>query len=582
MSRWRWLRAEIADGPGTFLVRVWPPTRLLALPAYLLIVLALTWPLARDFGRALPTVLGHVDSLLQAYILGWDWRALATHPLGVFDAPIFHPERRTLTYMDHLLGEAVLGAPVFTLTGNHAAGYNFVFLLGFVLSAWTMYRLVRWLGVSRPGSFLCGYLFAMSPYRLCNLVDLNLLQTQFLPLGMLFGLRFARERRSRDLWGATLTLAVQAYFAWYYVFLLATIYATVLAHALAVRRIGWRDLITPRTAAALLVAALLILPVAYPYWMERAAAPDFRRTIHQSTLYAADPFDYLRVNVFNRTRGFIGPLSGDLAYWPGLVTIVLATLGIVAWRRMPGRGGEAGIAALVALVGFVLSLGPFLRLAGHQTAIQLPFVLLFRHVPGFDAIRAPGRYAVVVLLGGVMLAGLGYEHARRRLAYRGRRATAALAVVSLVLGVVDSYSVPVPMVPFPDLRHPPAVYRWLREWPRDGAVLELPCPAYEKDERMVDAVRQLYTHVHRRPRLDGVSGFVPVATRELRLAVQEFPGARALEAAARSGARLIVMHYGDLAPGARQTLRARAAREPRLRTLAAFGDDVVYELRGSE
>jgi hypothetical protein len=561
------------------------PARLLAVPLYLALTLVLTWPLVREFPRALPTVLEHTDALLQAYLVGWDWRALASHPLGVFDAPIFHPERRTLTYVDPLLGEAVLAAPAGALTGNLAFGYNVALVIGFVASAWAAYRLARWLGVSRAGSHLCGFWFCFSAYRLCNIVDLNLLHTQFLPLGTWFALRFARERRDRDLWGLALTLAVQAYFAWYYVFFLATIYATVLVHALVTRRLGWRDLVRPRVVLALVACVALLAPVLVPFVVERALVPEFHRTLYQSQLYAADPLDYARVPIFNTTRGAIGPLSGDLAYWPGLAACLFALVGLAAWwrdrrSRSTARSSfgtsEVGIALSIGIVGFVLSLGPFLRIAGHQTHIPLPFAFLFEHFAGFQAIRATGRFAVLVLIGTLILAGTGYEIVRRRV---GERRTAILFATAFAITLVDSLAVPVPLVPFPDLRHPPEVYRWLSTEPPSGPVLELPCPPLEKDERVIDAARQLYQHVHRRPRLDGVSGFVPPSARALRLAAQEFPGEHALDLAERNDARLIVMHYGDLAPSVRDSIRTRAAATPRLRPLATFGDDVVYEIR---
>src|SRR5438552_2417295 len=76
-------------------------------PGYLVATLAVTWPLARAFRTALPAVFNSIDPLLQTFILGWDRHAFATGLLRVFDAPIFFPERRTLTYMDSLLGEAL-------------------------------------------------------------------------------------------------------------------------------------------------------------------------------------------------------------------------------------------------------------------------------------------------------------------------------------------------------------------------------------------------------------------------------------------------------------------------------------------
>ena len=111
-------------------------SRFAVLPGYVLLTVVLTWPLTRDLERRLPTVVPLPDALLQAYILDWDVHTLFRAPGRVFDAPMFHPERRTLTYMDHLLGEAVVAAPVYAATRDPAIAYNAVVLFAVVVSAW--------------------------------------------------------------------------------------------------------------------------------------------------------------------------------------------------------------------------------------------------------------------------------------------------------------------------------------------------------------------------------------------------------------------------------------------------------------
>jgi hypothetical protein len=105
-------------------------THVVVLLLYLVASLALTWPLAREFGSQLPAVSYSFDALLHVFLLGWGCHGLKTDPLDVFDAPIFYPEERTLTYMDHMLGEAVLAGPVIELFGL-GAGYNSLILLSF-------------------------------------------------------------------------------------------------------------------------------------------------------------------------------------------------------------------------------------------------------------------------------------------------------------------------------------------------------------------------------------------------------------------------------------------------------------------
>src|SRR6058998_152728 len=87
----------------------------LVLPGYLLAAVLFTWPLARTFTSAIPSSRVAFDPPMQAFLLGWDSHALLTHPLAVFNAPIFHPEPNTLAYMDHLLGETFLSLPVLAI-----------------------------------------------------------------------------------------------------------------------------------------------------------------------------------------------------------------------------------------------------------------------------------------------------------------------------------------------------------------------------------------------------------------------------------------------------------------------------------
>ena len=166
---------------------------LLAASTYLVAALALTWPLARSMGTHLPAVGTAYDALLHVFILGWGWQGLTTDPLEVFNAPIFYPEPRTLTYMDHMLGEAMLGGPLIEIF-NLGVAYNSLVLLSFVASGYFVYRLALLYGISPSGSYVAGFLFAFCPYRFSHLGCLNQIQTQFIPLGILFAVLFLRQQ----------------------------------------------------------------------------------------------------------------------------------------------------------------------------------------------------------------------------------------------------------------------------------------------------------------------------------------------------------------------------------------------------
>ena len=86
----------------------------------------------------------------------------------------------------------------------------------------------------------------------------------------------------------------------------------------------------------------------------------------------------------------------------GYVALALAVVG--AWRGR--RRGETWFWVTSALLFFVLTLGPNLRIAGHDTGIPLPFRLLER-LPFFKGNRYPSRYSVMLLLSVAPLVAAG-------------------------------------------------------------------------------------------------------------------------------------------------------------------------------
>jgi hypothetical protein len=570
-------------------------------PAYLLLSLALTWPVARDFAHAIPAVFGALDPLLQSFLLGWDWHALATAPARVFHLPIFHPHERALTYMDHLLGEAVVAWPIRLLTGKTAPAYNALVLASFGLSGWFTYRLCRGMGLSRGASFLGGLAFAFGPYRYANLGNLNQLQTQFLPLGLHLALRCHRRQRLRDLAGLLAVLVVQSAFGWYYFFHLALVTALVFGWEALRGRRGWPAGALPGVVLMGAVALALVLPLLWPYLEQQRAMPGFRRTIGMTALWSADVVDYFRITL-ESAWARVWP-TGAQAYWPGFLAVPLALVGlwgVIASASAPvvarpraarsswyllraahwlgnraRRWGDAGHFLLIGLAGWIFSLGPVLHVAGTRTPVPLPFAAAFFVVPGFGSMRAPTRFAVLVLLATAVLAAVGWDRLMRGRSPGGRR---GLFVAALFVGILGAWPVGIPMTTVPERSAMPPVYAWLVEQADRDPMVEMPMPKRVTDEDPTHARRQAWFLWHQHPRIDGVSGFVPPDDEILRLVMQGFPRPGALNALDRRGARWVIVHYADYAPEHAAWIEREIAAGGRLVEQARFGTDAIYRL----
>jgi hypothetical protein len=502
--------------------------------------------------------------------------------------------------MDHMLGEAVLAGPVIEVFGL-GVGYNSLIILSFVASGYFVYRLARLYGISPRGSCVGGFLFAFCPYRFSHLGCLNQIQTQFIPLGLFFMVQWLRTRRARYGVGAALTVAAQSYFGWYSMFHLYAALAVLVGWEVVREPKRWRRPPWRQVVPLVSMAAVLAVPSALPYVLQRMSMPEFHRPWSETIRCSADLLDYVRVspdNILARLVPSLGKGAGGFS--PGFVAIALAALAIPAVFRAEGRSspkppnprthllerirsftggwGELGYYPILAATGFILSLGPILHVAGHRLGIPLPYALCYYVIPGFPCMRTPGRFAVLVALATAVLAALGFDALRRR--YRGLGV--ALPVGTLLAAAVLAWCPDLPFVPYPDRASMPTVYGWLAAQPDSKPILEFPVPAHGGAERPVDLRRQMYVLYHGKPRLDGASGFTSNRYKAFRRDMQSFPEARTVRQASDMGARRVIIHYGDYAPAFRQELRDRVEETAALREIAIFGQDVVYELEESE
>jgi hypothetical protein len=583
-----------------------------AVAGFLVVVLAsiaFTWPAAKHFTRDIPTVPGSFDPPLQAFLLGWDWQALTVEHSSPFNAPIFHPERLTLTYMDHLIGEMAFASPL--IGSSTAAGYNFLMLIASILSAWAVYRLCRLLQISTSGSFLAACLYTFSQYRLANVALLNQFQTQFLPLGLYAAYRVVQRGKLRHLGALLAVMTLQVYFGWYYAWYLLIAFLLLAGYKLAQ---GWRPHPFNRLALVGMAACCLvaIAPVTLPYLQMRFASPSFGRSLGETALYSADLLDYLRWSPFSHVARLLSMPRGAQSYWPGAMTLGFAALAVThltrrppcrverpsaSWlmrsiagiRRLTQRIGDPGYFVLLALLGFVLSLGPVLQIGGVRTWVVLPYAGLYELIPGFSSMRAPARFAVVVQMAFAVLAGLGFDvclrsslrHAPRAGSGASPISNVAVARVSLLSIALGIAALEVwhwqPVHEIPTRGNLPGAHSWLQRHGDRKPILELPAPP-GKNETALDAVRQFYVLSHHHPRLDGCSGYVSPQYLAFRRVVQSFPDTKSMDAAYRLGARLVVIHFNDYPPELQARIKDRILAEPRLTHVETFGSDWICEL----
>lgn len=515
----------------------------LAVSVYVAAAVALTWPLAGHLRTHLGAPEGPGDPFLNLWVMGWGIRAWVSDPLGTltgraFDAPIFHPAALTLTYSDHQLPQALLLVPVWLGTGSLPMVYNLTLLLSLVASGLSMYALARQASGSTPAALLAGLIWMAWPYRTAHLLHLQLQSLYFMPMAVWALMRVAAARRWRDALILGAAAGAQALVSVYYGVMTAWL-LVLLAPVTGWLTGQWRSRrYWTRVGLAGVLAGLMVVPVAAPYARARAAE-GFGRSTFEASQHAASLQSYTQVPpsnlVYGGDTGRLAPRAPqpgardrrhvEHQMFPGVLVLGLALLGLWAgWhsdRRVITRASAVVVAAAVWL-----SLGPEGPLGLYRA--------LAATLSGFEAIRAPARFAVVAMLGACLLAAVGWSWlvARIDARYGSRRARTATLVV-LCVCALEYANRPLVLAEAPPART--ATGAWLAADADRGPVLYLPIGLdRENTPFMVEALE------HGRPIVNGYSGQRPVGYAATVEALSTLPAAEGLAMLRELGVSTVV------------------------------------------
>jgi hypothetical protein len=239
--------------------------------------------------------------------------------------------------------------------------------------------------------------------------------------------------------------------------------------------------------------------------------------------------------------------------------------------------------ALMTLFAFVMSLGPGIYAKGRVVSAASLYSAFYNFAPGFDGLRVPARYAMIVTLGLAALGAFGAAALERR------RMTWAIALAGALI-VAESIAVPIPinqnsteyrqtgLVPLAASiatgAATPAVYRYVAQLPASATIAELPL-----GEPAFDVRYMFYSTTHWKRLVNGYSGGAPLEYEFLTEALKDASTRpdRAWQSLAASAATHVIVHEGSYAAGGGQRvsawLRSRGATE-----VAMFSSDRVFVL----
>jgi hypothetical protein len=535
---------------------------LIVVTTAMLLAVVFTWPLAARLGSA-----GRVDSgdgRYSVWNVAWVARALTTNPRQLFDANIFYPHHSALAFSEANIVAGVLAIPVWLLTGNALAAANSTILLAFALSAISMYLLVRHLTSNVTAAAVSGISYAFCPYVFAHIPHAQLLMTFGIPLALLELHRFVTAPSARVALRLGVVLAVQGLACGYYGIFAGLVVGVGLTWfgVFNGRWADWRYWTLALLAAT--VAVAIVGPFLLPYVEIRRAG--FGRSLEDARLFSAGWRAYLAsAGLFHR---WMLPLIGSWreVLFPGFIPLGLAVIAVVrTWLPgTPDRRTERRV------IGFYLVLGALAMWASFGPDAGL-YTALFKTVPFFNMLRAPGRFGVIVTAATAIVAGFGVVSLERAIVAR-RRGIFRVAIVMLILA--RSSVGPLDLVPMPP---PTRADRVLAGLP-DAPLIYFPFFTGAVD-RHRQTEYMLESTYHWQPLVNGYSDYFPAEAFADAPVLATFPSTEAWRVMRDHHVRYVAVHWGSYDPDQAQTLRRTLRREGAyLRVVVGDPDVSLYEV----
>ena len=408
---------ELAREISRDLSRAIPAWRwgLVVVGVYMVAALAITYPLITTLSHGIPYEPAH-DQLYQLSLLEFQTSSLLSNPGHFFSGNIFYGSGDALYSSDLLLGVLTLFAPLRLITGQALLAFNITYIAAFVLNGLSMYWAGSLLTRSRAGALVAGTVFSFGAIQLNYAFHLQLLAAWWLPLVIVFSIRFSRSLDWRYFCLAVAMIWIQFLTAVHLGLLAGFAFLVFAGPTVAVSITRFRD--WQRISGSIVAGSLISLPF-IPFVLGYLHYADLwhgERSLAEIQFWATELKDYLspttRLQWHDTLRTRFPMPHFERTVFPGLVPMLLGLLGIgsVGWAfRVSGyRANTASIAVLLLLLlGLILSLGTHWKWNGSLTSVELPYLFLFEHFPVFRAIRVVARFSLLVHLSIALLSAIG-------------------------------------------------------------------------------------------------------------------------------------------------------------------------------
>lgn len=458
----------------------------LGVAVILILTIIFFWPIIIRMGSYGPGG----DAAFNAWTLARDQHCILRENCpNYLNGNIFYPHTETMLYSETQLSAGVLTLPLFLINQNPLFSYNVWTILSFFFSGLFMFLLAKYLSRGNiPISVLAGLVFEFAPLKMAAIFHLQNLSIFYLPLAFLLMFKYLDTKRRLYLGSLFIVLVLQFYASWYQMaFVLLAIVVALLAF-LVLKYSNWRRLLV--VLSVVVLASITTLPLAIQY-VHFSKTTDATFNIQNQDVYSSSLADYLipnngtllgKVYYDIRKDAQVNSYNPDSYSYQGVTMYIMAAAIIIlsflyfkTSKKEELRKAHKLILmfGILAIVGFIVSLGPLLKIkgtdiytdhsAGLNLVIPMPYIFVDKLLPQLSFIRAIGRASVVTLFGlASLLAFVPIYLSVTKLSKRSVNLIIAGIIVLVAVDILPAQRVPMASDPADYHQTIPAVYKFIR------------------------------------------------------------------------------------------------------------------------
>lgn len=403
---------RILAGLKSYLSKNWIGISILAI-----LTVIFFWPLITNIGSYSPGG----DAMFNAWEIRRNQNCILRQDCPDYtDANIFFPHKDTMLYSESQLSAGFVTLPFYWISENPILAYNFLTIVSFFLSGLFMYMLAKRLSQGNEYiSTLAGLVFEFAPLKIAAIYHLQNLSIFCLPLAVLLILKFIEHKSRKYLVGLFFTLLYVFYASWVQMVFVMIALFILIAGLWILKFTKPKTLL--RVGMVIALAAIATLPLATQYISSsKETSKEFN--IEEQTMFSSSLIDYFiphENTIIGKLHYRLNPGAVRNAYnsdsysYHGLILYIVAAIVVVVAFRMRNKSKTFNARykliltlAALGLAGFIISLGPLLKVLGFYSypidhgisiSIPMPWLLVDKFIPQLAFIRAIGRASVIFL-----------------------------------------------------------------------------------------------------------------------------------------------------------------------------------------